>query len=340
MEINKVYCGNTLELIKGVSDNSIQCVITSPPYWGLRDYGYIEQIGLEETPEKYVDDLVAIFSEVKRVIKNDGTIWLNLGDTYYSKGGASRHKGYSDPIYPNGRNGEFEEPQTRPHEFLKAKDLVGIPWRVAFALQQRLGLYLRQCIIWHKPNAMPSSVTDRPSTDYEFIFLFTKSEKYYYNAVAIKEPYTKPMNRWGGEELKANGESTWDKGTGQTTHRKRNMRPDPNGRNCRAVWSFNTQPYPEAHFAVFPEELPKRCIKAGTREGDVVMDIFAGSGTTLMVAKRMLRQFIGFELSEKYCKMAEKRLSQNVLLHLDVKQDGGNGLPPTDKSVGIRPTIL
>lgn len=313
IELNKIYQGDALDILKIFPDAYVDCIVTSPPYWGLRDYGHAEQIGLEETPEKYVDDLVAIFSEVKRVLKDNGTIWLNLGDTYYSKGGASRHKGYSDPKYPNGRNGEFEEPQTRPHEFLKAKDLVGIPWRVAFALQQKLGLYLRQCIIWHKPNAMPSSVTDRPSTDYEFIFLFTKSERYYYGAVAIKEPYTTPMNRWGGEELKANGESTWDKGTGQVTYRKRNMRPDPNGRNCRAVWSFNTQPYPDAHFAVFPEELPERCIKAGCPEQGIVLDIFMGSGTTGLVAKKLNRHYIGIELNPEYIKLAEKRLAQNSL---------------------------
>ena len=313
METDVVYEGNCIEQMKKIEDNSIQCVVTSPPYWGLRDYGHADQIGLEETPEKYVDDLVKVFSEVKRVLKDDGTIWLNLGDTYYSKGGASRHKGYSDPKYPNGRNGEFAEPQTAPHKFLKAKDLVGIPWRVAFALQEKLGLYLRQAIIWHKPNAMPSSVKDRPVTDYEFIFLLSKSEKYYYDYEAVLEEYTSPMNRWGGEDLKANGESIWDNGTGQSTYRKRNMRPNPKGRNCRAVWSFNTQPYPEAHFAVFPEELPERCIKAGTREGDIVLDIFAGSGTTLLVAKKLQRKYIGIELSEEYISLINKRLAQSNL---------------------------
>lgn len=317
LEINQVHQGNCLELLKQIDDNIIQCVVTSPPYWGLRDYGHEEQIGLEETPEKYVDDMVEIFKEVKRVLKEDGTIWLNLGDTYYSKGGASRHKGYADPKYPNGRNGEFEEPQTNPHKFLKAKDLVGIPWRVALAIQERLGLYLRQCIIWHKPNAMPSSVTDRPSTDYEFIFLFSKSEKYYYDSGAILEEYKEPINRWGGSMKRSAKNEKIDPNNmanaNSLARAGRDMRPNSEGRNCRAVWSFNTQPYPKAHFAVFPQELPERCIKAGTKEGDIVMDIFAGSGTTLWVAKRMLRKFIGFELSQEYVDLVKKRICQTIL---------------------------
>jgi len=330
METDVVYEGNCIEQMKQIEDNSIQCVVTSPPYWGLRDYGHAEQFGLEETPEKYVDDLVEVFSEVKRVLKDDGTIWLNLGDTYYSKGGASRHKGYSDPKYPNGRNGEFAEPQTAPHKFLKAKDLVGIPWRVAFALQERLGLYLRQAIIWHKPNAMPSSVSDRPSTDYEFIFLLSKSERYFYDNNAIKEPYDKPLDRWGGsykrraknEKIDPNNKAN----ANSLARAGRDMRPDKNGRNCRAVWSFNTQPYPDAHFAVFPEELPERCIKAGTREGDIVLDIFAGSGTTLWVAKKLNRRFIGIELSSEYVSLINKRISQETLHALKFTQANSTSL--------------
>lgn len=407
IETDIVYRGNCKKQLSQMPDNSIQCVVTSPPYWGLRDYGHKEQIGLEESPEKYVDDLVTVFSEVKRVLKDDGTIWLNLGDTYYSKGGAFRHKGYSDPKYPNGRNGEFAEPQTRHHEFLKAKDLVGIPWRVAFALQERLGLYLRQAIIWHKPNAMPSSVRDRPVTDYEFIFLLSKSEKYYYDYEAVLEPHKNPGDVKYRIELRKNksyntkepyknnvpysvqprtkeiveyrklpdlkefskyinskrkelkytideienlnnsqaphhwfnGESfptiedyNWlkdlfsldDKYDKQmlTIYKKSSEKTTRlEGRNCRAVWSFNTQPYPEAHFAVFPEELPERCIKAGTREGDIVLDIFAGSGTTLWVAKRLNRKYIGIELSSEYVSLINKRLSQQTLNNYPPKLD-------------------
>lgn len=349
VELNKIHNIDCLEGMRQLDDCSVQCMVTSPPYWGLRDYGsgveavwggdagcehewkeidvlrkatpgdrpssksqiagrrsnaenrpgkasnycskcgaWKGQLGLEPTPELYVKHLCDIFAEVKRVLRNDGTIWLNIGDTYYSKGGASRHKGYHDPKYPNGRNGEFEEPQTSPHEFLKAKDLVGIPWRVAFALQKELGLYLRQALIWHKPNAMPSSVRDRPTTDYEFIFMFSKSEKYYYDADAVLE----------------------------------SKKPNEKGRNCRAVWSFNTVPCPEAHFAKFPEELPERCIKAGSREGDVVLDPFAGVGTTLYVAKRLSRLPIGFEISEEYCNMARRRLCQSSLLSTMESQEG------------------
>lgn len=317
LELNKVHEGDALELLKKLGDESVQCVVTSPPYWGLRDYGVEGQLGLEPTPEAYVNDLVSIFQEIKRVLKKDGTVWLNLGDTYYSKGGASRHKGYSDPKYPNGRNGEFNEPQTTPHEFLKPKDLVGIPWRVAFALQERLGFYLRQAIIWHKPNAMPSSVTDRPSTDYEFVFLLSKSEKYYYDADAIREPHTSSEKEISRQRKEA---GDYDKPYAQSKKSSGGVGYNPLGRNCRAVWSINTKPNPEAHFAVFPEALPERCIKAGTKEQDVVLDPFAGSGTTLWVAKRLNRQYVGLELSPEYCKMANKLLSQNTLF--EVIKDG------------------
>ena len=418
METDVVYEGNCIEQMKNIEDNSIQCVVTSPPYWGLRDYGHAEQIGLEESPEKYVKHLVKVFSEVKRVLKSDGTIWLNLGDTYYSKGGASRHKGYNDPKYPNGRTGEFEEPQTKPHKFLKPKDLVGIPWRVAFALQEKLGLYLRQAIIWHKPNAMPSSVKDRPVTDYEFIFLLSKSEKYFYDYEAVLEPHKNPEDvkyrielrngkkyntkqpyknnvpyaiqprdkeiveyrnlpdlkefsnfinnrrkelkytideienlhdsqaphHWfNGESFPSAEDYKWLKDLFSikskydkqmlTIYKKSSEKTTRlEGRNCRAVWSFNTQPFPEAHFAVFPEELPKRCIKAGTREGDIVLDIFAGSGTTLWVAKKLNRRYIGIELSKKYVSIINKRLSQETLHALKFTQSPSEIGFPTENS--------
>jgi DNA modification methylase len=424
---SKIIQGNCIEVMKKMSDNSIQCIVTSPPYWGLRDYGHKDQVGLEDTPEEYVNHLVKVFAECKRILKNDGTIWLNLGDTYYSKGGASRHKGYNDPKYPNGRTGEFEEPQTKPHKFLKAKDLCGIPFRVAFALQERLGLYLRQAIIWHKPNAMPSSVTDRPTTDYEFVFLLTKSERYVYNQDEVSEDRLTQENRpdgivrqrtfnykgkfsnfgdkseqYGSPRVRTQRNSKYVESDGHSnraglerdpTYREKRIfeiiqpkiakyirkylnqdnkkilddifgqhkwthwiRTDKSGaslpspedwnklkeilkfdkkydkvmteteiylddglmwknksKNLRAVWSFNTVPYPEAHFAVFPEELPERCIKAGTKEGDTVLDPFAGSGTTVWVAKRMLRNGIGIELSEKYIKLSKKRTAQETV---------------------------
>ena len=316
LELNKIYQMDCIKGLKELKDSTIQTVITSPPYWGLRDYGHKDQIGLEDSPEEYVNHLVEVFKEIKRVLKKDGTIWLNLGDTYYSSGGASRHKGYNDPKYPNGRTGEFEEPQTKPHKFLKAKDLCGIPFRVAFALQERLRLYLRQAIIWHKPNAMPSSVTDRPTTDYEFIFLLSKSEKYYYDFAAIRE---ENKDTWGGRWGKYTNPKMRACGNGAMSGAKERSKEEfeelycKNGRNCRAVWTFNTVPYPKAHFAIFPEELPERCIKAGTKEGDVVLDPFAGSGTTLWVAKRMKRKFVGFELNQEYINLCKDRTAQEIL---------------------------
>ena len=300
-----------MEELKKIDDNSIQCVVTSPPYWGLRDYGVKGQIGLEQMPEDYVNNLVKVFSEVKRVLRQDGTIWLNLGDTYCS-GGTQR--------FDNENYGGLGEKQidTRilgrgrisKHPFLKPKDLCGIPFRVAFALQEKLGLYLRQAIIWHKPNAMPSSVDDRPTTDYEFIFLLSKSERYFYKMEfePTVEPYSeKRAKRPETSRMKAIHGSGKPAGN-FTTHKLR-----PEGRNIRTVWSFNTVPYPDAHFAVFPEELPERCIKSGTKEGDTVLDPFAGSGTTLWVAKRMNRKYIGIELSEKYIKLCNKRTAQQMV---------------------------
>ena len=193
--------------------------------------------------------MVEVFREVKRVLKHDGTVWLNLGDSYSTSSGTGGTKSFQ-PKQPM-----FAYTRKAPKN-LKPKDLVGIPWRVAFALQAD-GWYLRQDIIWHKPNPMPEPVQDRCTKAHEYIFLLTKSSKYYYDIDSIREPYTEPMNRWGGDKLKADGESVWDKGTGQSTYRDREMRPNPNGRNKRSVWTINTQPYKEAHFATFPQKIPE-----------------------------------------------------------------------------------
>ena len=275
--MNKILQGNVFDRLKDLNDESVQCVVTSPPYWGLRDYRQDEQLGLEKTPEKYVENMVKVFREVKRVLKHDGTVWLNLGDSYASKSKGDKRSAeelsLGSTLGPNkdglsSHNMAFNK-NFSPMQFdlngLKAKDLVGIPWRVAFALQAD-GWYLRQDIIWHKPNPMPESVQDRCTKSHEYIFLLTKSAKYFYDNDAIREPYTEPMNRWGGEKLQANGESMWDKGTGQHTYRTRDMRPNETGRNKRSVWSINTKPYKEAHFAVFPPKIPELCIKAGTSE--------------------------------------------------------------------------
>lgn len=299
--MKNILQGNVLDRIKDIEEKSVQCVVTSPPYWGLRDYGTAEweqgdkecdhvekkpfggsstlrdmslettkkevegksiqykskckkcgairkdsQLGLEETPEEFIENMVKVFRGVKKALKDDGTLWLNLGDSYS---------------------------QT------KNKQLLGIPWRVALALQQD-GWYLRQDIIWHKPNPMPESVKDRCTKSHEYIFLLSKSSRYYYDSDAIRD---KPHY---GEEV---------------------------GANKRSVWSINVKPYKEAHFATFPEKLPELCIKAGSKKGDIVLDPFFGSGTTGWVAQRLGRKWLGIELNPEFIKIAEKRFVQREL---------------------------
>lgn len=264
---------------------SVQCVVTSPPYWGLRDYGVPGQLGLERTPEEYVEKMVAVFREVRRVLRKDGTVWLNLGDSYAhsSSGSDVRNVGgfQGEQIRANPKMADAY--QTRKKDLpdgLKPKDLVGIPWRVAFALQAD-GWWLRSDIVWAKPNPMPESIRDRPTRAHEYIFLLTKSERYYYDQDAIREPLADP------EAL---------------------ARIAAQGANARTVWTIPTEPYPEAHFATFPTELARRCILAGTKEGDLVLDPFAGSGTTLLVADTLGRLSVGLELNPEYVALAEKRL--------------------------------
>jgi DNA modification methylase len=258
-------CGDARNI--PLANETVQCVVTSPPYYGLRDYGVSGQIGLEQTPEEYVAKLVDVFREVRRVMREDGTLWLNLGDSYAGSGGAGGdyNKGglkEGQPHYKSNfdtvkskrdakRWGGGNLPATGN---LKPKDLIGIPWMVAFALRAD-GWYLRSDIIWHKPNPMPESVRDRPTKSHEYMFLLSKSQHYYYDNEAIREAYTKPLDRWGGDKLVANGTSIYDEGTGQQTYRDRNMRPNANGRNRRTVWTIATSPYSGAHFATFPPAL-------------------------------------------------------------------------------------
>jgi DNA modification methylase len=259
----------------------------------LRDYGEQGQLGLEETPEKYVANMVKVFSEVKRVLTKDGTLWLNLGDSYCGTG----HKGdHVDPKHREGRNGQKVAINNKI-KGLKSKDLVGIPWRVAFALQAD-GWYLRQDIIWHKPNPMPESVTDRCTKSHEYIFLLSKSPKYYYDHEAIKEP-----SIYAGDDR---GSRT-DSRRGTSMNSVSGITPDM--KNKRSVWTVNTKPYPEAHFATFPKKLIRPCIHAGCPKGGVVLDPFGGSGTTAEVANELQRDAILCELSPEYCELIEKRLS-------------------------------
>ena len=320
MKLNHIYQGDVIDRLKDLNDGSVQCVVTSPPYWGLRDYGVDNQLGLEETPEEFVENLVKVFREVRRVLKNDGTVWLNLGDSYSGSGKGTA--GNLGKKY-NERHLEHKTGGIIP-KGLKPKDLVGIPWRVAFALQSD-GWYLRQDIIWHKPNPMPESVTDRCTKAHEYIFLLSKSAKYFYDADAISEK-AKYYNITGmdatgykdAHSFNGKHKNLMDKGQNiHSMHVKRSKgegEPDTEGkRNKRSVWKINTKPYKEAHFATFPEELPTLCIKAGSKKEDVVLDPFFGSGTTGWVAQRLGRAWIGIELNPEYIKIAEKRFIQQDL---------------------------
>jgi DNA modification methylase len=267
-----VYQGDCREVLASMEPESVHCVVTSPPYWGLRDYGTSGQLGLEPTPEEYVANMVDVFREVRRVLRADGTVWLNLGDSY-AAGGTG---GASDKSRLNGGKGvgPLEKikagptiPRSAP-DGLKPKDLVGIPWRVAFALQAD-GWYLRSDVIWSKPNPMPESVTDRPTKSHEYLFLLSKSARYYYDADAVREPHVRV---W---DPKTNGGSwshpapTGEHGKTGYEHRGDYPEPNPAGRNLRSVWTVATQPYPGAHFATFPEKLIEPCIKAGSSEKGV-----------------------------------------------------------------------
>lgn len=297
---NQILQGNSLEVLKQLSDESINCCITSPPYWGLRDYGVEGQLGLEKTPEEYVQKLVDIFKEVKRVLKSDGTLWLNLGDSY------AGNKVGNTEIYKNKRavTGSFKK--TIP-ENLKSKDLIGIPWKVAFALQAD-GWYLRQDIIWNKPNPMPESVKDRCTKAHEYIFLLSKSPKYYYDYESIKEKATN-----SGKEISL-GEKSFSKGQAKGA----NIQPSGNGnadtylvpeyRNKRSVWTVTPKPFKEAHFATFPPDLIEPCVLAGCPQNGIILDPFIGSGTTGLVAKKLNRNYIGVELNPEYIKIAERRI--------------------------------
>ena len=296
MKSNIILEGDVLVKLKELKSNSIDCVVTSPPYWGLRDYGNENQIGLEKTPQEYVDKMVELFREVKRVLKDDGTLWLNLGDSY---------AGNNSRASNNGRAGFGNKRETITPRFgngLKQKDLAGIPWRVAFALQAD-GWYLRQDIIWSKPNPMPESVRDRCTKSHEYVFLLTKSSKYYFDHEAIKEPSQQRSNGSKSPQ-KGNGLSGFETRVGLTNFGTKFYKT----RNKRSVWTIAPQPFKGAHFAVMPEALVEPCILAGSKKGGIVLDPFFGSGTVGVVAKKHKRKYIGIELNPDYIKIAQKRL--------------------------------
>jgi DNA modification methylase len=329
--VNKILNIDCKEGLLLLPDKSINCCVTSPPYYGLRDYGSLGQIGLEETPEIYVHKLVDVFREAKRVLKDDGTLWLNLGDSYNGVG--QKNEQSSKSIKQISNRGAIIQ-DAKKIKVLKPKDLIGIPWMVAFALRAD-GWYLRQDIIWHKPNPMPESVTDRCTKSHEYIFLLSKSKQYYYDAESIKTVIADTTvqrlmqgieNQKGSDRVpgKTNGNmkavGNLRKGydhrvTGDKKFVTHSGNRDAEGNiigggmaNKRSVWTVNTMPYKEAHFATFPEELIVDCIKAGCPEGGVVLDPFMGAGTTALVVRKLNRNYIGFELNPEYIRIAEKRL--------------------------------
>ena len=314
MDTNTILTGDVFERLKDIPDQFVQCAVTSPPYWALRDYQSEGQFGLESTPEGYVERMVELCRELKRVLRDDGTFWLNLGDTYWGGGWRgdklNKHSGDVQKAHEGTHCGESMTMGKGSHNVIKSKDMVGIPWRVAFALQSD-GWYLRQDIIWSKPNPMPESVTDRCTKAHEYIFLLSKSKKYYYDSNAIKQPYkenTKPGSQFGGK--KGNSELGMKTKLQSSPQGFFEMK---DGANMRSVWTIPVRPFKGAHFATFPEKLPELCIRAGSKEGDVVLDPFFGSGTTGWVAQRLKRKWIGIELNPDYIKIAEKRFQQQEL---------------------------
>jgi DNA modification methylase len=311
--------GDVRDKIKEVGTEKIQAIITSPPYWGLRNYGKDDQIGQEETPDEFVKEMVGLCREFKRVLKKDGTFWLNLGDTYF---GAKGGHWSSDNSFTNEDTGtKYREHRKAPpkHPFLKTKDLVGVPWRVALGLQQD-GWYLRNDIIWAKNNPMPEAVKDRFAKSHEHIFLLSKSPKYKFFYEEVLEPYTEPLNRWGGDNFNSAEEEESKYGVALSkelgySHQNadgkgKNVRPNPKGKTRKDVWKLNTSSYGGAHFAVFPETIPEIAIKAGTEIGDTVLDPFMGSGTTAVMATRLKRKWVGIEMNEEYADIIKDRTSQ------------------------------
>jgi len=318
---NIILIGQALQKLKEIPDKYVNTCVTSPSYWGLRDYGSKEQIGLEKTPEEYVNKLVKVFREVRRVLRDDGTLWLNLGDSYSGNGSGPPGK---NARVGNTKKGIQYRNHTRNSEGLKRKDLVGIPWMAAFALRAD-GWYLRQDIIWHKPNCMPESVKDRCTKAHEYVFLLSKSVKYYYDYEAIKEPVANLNTfRSGVYRNKNKGNSELGRRivpgnnvTGNYPGRDDNGRACNNTnqitRNKRSVWTVATKPFSGAHFAAFPPDLIKPCILAGSPVDGIVLDPFFGVGTTGIVSLKNGRNYIGIELNPEYAKMAENRIKHGTV---------------------------
>ena len=330
--------GDCISVLKSIDDKTINCCVTSPPYYQLRDYGNSKQIGLEATPYEYIEKLVAVFREVKRVLKDDGTLWINIGDSYSGSGKGAAH--YTDTVdgtkqaSNSGLIGVDKIDSGYSDDIIKPKDLIGIPWMLAFALRAD-GWYLRQDIIWAKPNPMPESVKDRCTKSHEYIFLLSKSKNYYYDAESIAEQvadssaerYKQDIeNQKGSERVPGKTNGTMKAVLPRYGGKKYTENPDVFNRtksgnayeyrllrNKRDVWNVSTKPYREAHFATFPKDLIDPCILAGCPVGGTVLDPFCGSGTTGEVATEHQRNFVGIELNERYCRMAENRIDNTQI---------------------------
>lgn len=344
MKTNTIMQGDVLEVLRDLPAGAFDCAITSPPYWGLRDYGVKGQMGLEKTPEEFIKKMVAVFAEVRRTLRDDGTLWLNIGDSYATN---SRNGWQGKNSKVNGeRQVPFANHKTGPG--LKDKDLVGIPWMLAFALRAD-GWYLRQDIIWAKPNPMPESVSDRCTKSHEYVFLLSKKERYYYDCDAIREPLSQAsiarlsepnlMNQKGSDRvpgkhngrMKAVGKAErvptgWHQsatGWGKLPEYgltkgdgfagvSGNVRDDGvyQNRNKRSVWTVTTKPFKDAHFATFPEDLIIPMVRAGSRAKGIVLDPFMGAGTTGLVAKKLGREYVGIELNPDYVALADRRIKE------------------------------
>lgn len=315
-----LHHGHVLDVLPTLAAESVNCVVTSPPYYNLRDYGVDGQIGLEPSPAEYVETMRGVFAEVRRVLTKDGVLWLNLGDSY-SRGPGEHTDGPQQSRNGSGVRGpRLMHPSasraclTRTFSDVPpAKNLLGIPWRVAFALQDD-GWVLRNAVVWAKPNAMPESVTDRLSTRYEHVFLFSRSPRYWFDLDPVREPHITADRVL----IKApRGSQAWSAnasiGQPQQASGTAGVGRDENGRNPGDVWTIATQPFPGAHFATFPPDLAKRCILAGCPKDGVVLDPFTGSGTTLMVARQLARKAVGIELNPAYLDIAAKRIGQEPL---------------------------
>ena len=305
--IEQIITADALEGLSQLDNHTADTCITSPPYFNLRDYGVSGQIGLESTTEEYIARLVAVFREVRRVIRDDGTLWIVIGDSYAGSG----KRGGGDPTVGERKIGDNGYPAKVTPSDCKKGDLIGIPWILAFALRSD-GWYLRSDIIWHKPNPMPESVDSRPTKAHEYIFLLSKSSTYYYNHTAIMEPTvcTRLRDFTDSGRDKQRGHGRRHSGFNGRYTEKLAVEGVPTRKNKRSVWTVPTKPYPEAHFATFPPELIRPCVLAGCRPGGVIIDPFFGAGTTGLVALQEGRGYIGIDINPEYVALAEKRLGK------------------------------